>query len=176
MSPWARRMVVGCLALLVAGCVTTYQPRGAGGGYQDEKISEDTYRVTYYASGSTSRPVLLKYFLYRCAELTLANGYPYFELYSTEREPPRAGWTATGIVRMYPKDIMAGAPTLFSAKEVVGTLGSDVRSANPSNIIPSRFRAVEGDFPMLVVREVKRPPRASPDSVRLEDLDGLRKQ
>lgn len=176
MAPVVRMVVAGFLALQIAGCATSYQPRGTGGGYQDERLSEDTYRVAYFSGGQTPYPVVLKYFLYRCAEVALAAGYPYFEIYSTERDDETRSATTIGIVRMYRADIMAGAPTLFSAREVITVLGTDVRSANPSRTIPTRFRAIAGKFPTLVVREVKQAPRPAAGAVKLEDLEGLMKK
>jgi hypothetical protein len=73
------------LSLLLAGCMTAYQPRGMTGGYEEQKLDEDMYRVSFYGNGNTPRAAVLKYFLYRCAELTLERGFQYFELYAAQR-------------------------------------------------------------------------------------------
>jgi hypothetical protein len=193
------------LSLLLAGCMTAYQPRGMTGGYEEQKLDEHMYRVSFYGNGNTPRAAVLKYFLYRCAELTLERGFAYFELYSPGRaELPgegrfvRAGagapaappvqmaqyttytittWSASAIVRMYPGDVMAGAPTLFSAREVTSLLAADVRSGAPSGEIPAKFRAVEGKFPVLPedrVRQRAAKPSAPPaGAVQLDDLKDL---
>jgi hypothetical protein len=72
--------MAACLLVAVAGCMTGYQPRGYTGGYSEQKIDEDTYLVSFSGNGNTPRGVVLKYFLYRCAELTVDHGYAYFEL------------------------------------------------------------------------------------------------
>lgn len=192
------------LAPLLAACVTAYQPLGATGGYKDEKLAEDTYRVSFFGNGNTPRPVVLKYFLYRCAELTVERGYEYFEIYNAKRMPPRRSlrddpflkvrtpapvptftylpgptitrWSATGVIRMYPKDIMSNASELFAAREVLGLLGAEVRSGNPSSHIPARLRRIEGEFPAAPA-DAARPSPASPPAtggpVHLDDLKDL---
>lgn len=199
------RMLAGAfLALLLAGCQTAYQPRGMTGGYEEQKLDEDMYRVSFHGNGNTPRGAVLKYFLYRCAELTLERGFAYFELYSPGRAQARsearfvrAGasepvdppvqvaqyttytittWSASAIVRMYPRDLMATAPTLFSALEVTSMLAADVRSGAPSADIPAKFRAVEGQFPVLPEERAKARaagPAPSADAVQLDDLKDL---
>jgi len=169
------------------------------------KLADDTYRVSFFGNGYTSRPVVLKYFLYRCAELTLQQGYTYFELFSARhvalrgpvQEPRfmRASYTvptytyipagtvrrysATGVVRMYRKDMMIVDPSLFDARDVVATLGPEVRSGHPSPSIPSKYRRIEGKFPALPANTQAAAPGSPPPAtgpVRLEDLKDLMHQ
>ena len=202
---WRAAAATGLVALLSA-CMTPYQPKGMTGGYTDQKLDEDTYLVSFQGNGNTPSGVVAKYFLYRCAELTLERGYVYFELFAPERDQqslesdpegdpfvktashsavppiiyvptqPVPFWRYRAIVRMYPEDILLGAPTLFSAREIAGTLGSEVRSGNPSPVLPAKFRSVQGKFPIMPVRQ-KAPASAAPPSsggpVKLEDLEDL---
>lgn len=181
------------LSLLLAGCTTAYQPRGMTGGYEEQKLDEDMYRVSFYGNGNTPRAAVLKYFLYRCAELTLERGFQHFELYAAQRgmqsgaiEPVQVAqyttytittWSASAIVRMYPGDVMMGAPTLFSAKEVTSALAAEVRSGAPANEIPAKFRAVEGKFPVMPESYAKgrtaKPAAPAPGAVQLDDLKDL---
>ena len=191
-------------ALLLAGCMTAYQPYGITGGYKEVKLADDTYQVSFYGNGNTPRGAVLKYFLYRCAELTLEHGYTYFELYSTERKQSldddpfvkvRGGssvptytyvpsvtistWSAVGIVRMYPKDVLMDSPTFFAARDVIAMLGPEVRSGTPGANVPAKFRGVEGKFPVMQVGRApaaEPPPTAPPTNggpVNLDDLKGL---
>ena len=201
-----RAVLAGALlAFVLGGCATAYQPEGSTGGYKDVKLADDTYRVSFFGNGYTSRPVVLKYFLYRCAELTLQHGYTYFEVFSAKHvalrgpvgEPRfmRASYTvptytyvpagtvtrysATGVIRMYGKDMMIVDPSLFDARDVVATLGPEVRSGHPGPRIPAKYRRIEGKFPLM---PVDRRPTASPSPppetgpVRLEDLKDLMHQ
>lgn len=205
--PAARRAIAAgsLLGLCLAGCVTAYQPLGATGGYKDEKLEDDTYRVSFFGNGNTPRPVVLKYFLYRCAELTLEHTYEYFEIFNARRVPPRHSrsdspfikvrtpsyvpsytyvpgaaitrWSATGVVRMYPKNIMSGSASLFNAHEVADLLGPEVRSGTPGNTIPERLRRIEGAFPAApadaAATSSAPPPPATGGPVQLDDLKDL---
>lgn len=198
------------LPLLLAGCMTAYQPLGATGGYQEKQLDKDTYHVGFVGNGNTPRTVVLKYFLHRCAELTLERGYEYFEIYSAKGDGPQSGlpqgpytqvrkvsgytpptitympggtitrWNVNGIIRMYPKDLLIDAKELFSAREVVGLLGADVRSGNPTPTIPAKLRRVEGKFPVAPGRlrqaQPPAPPPAQGGTVDLDDLKDLMKK
>jgi hypothetical protein len=89
-------------------------------------------------------------------------------------------WSATGIVRMYPKEMLIAAPTLFSARDVIAALGPEVRSGAPDANLPAKFRSVEGRFPVMPVgrkQAEESPPAAeqpaSGGPVNLDDLKGL---
>lgn len=191
-------------AFVLAGCVTAYQPLGATGGYKDQRLEKDTYEVSFFGNGNTSRQAVFKYFLHRCAELTLEQGYEYFEIYATKRDAPRSSmsepeyaqaratyraptivyvpgntvtrWSVTGIVRMYPKDILANAAELFSAREVIGLLGAEVRAGAPTNDMPTALKRVEGKFPVAPPQARESSPHPAPTSggpVQLDDLKDL---
>lgn len=201
MAGGLRAVVAAGLAVLLAGCMTPYQPHGMTGGYTDEKIDEDTYRVSFQGNGNTHREAVLKYFLYRCAELTLQKGYAYFELFANQKpvaegpyrtvadvkEPPIVvaqtytitTWSASGIVRMHKDGGMLGDNEwLFSAREVSGMLGSEVHSGNPDRSMPAKLRRVTGKFPVMPAdpkraraQTVPSKPAAGP--VGLDDLKDL---
>jgi hypothetical protein len=46
---------VGILAawLLLVGCATLYQPMGALGGYQEERLAPEIYRVAFFGNASS---------------------------------------------------------------------------------------------------------------------------
>jgi hypothetical protein len=203
MGSLGQAIAAASLPLLLAGCMTAYQPMGATGGYHDKQLEKDTYLVSFHGNGNTPRPVVLKYFLHRCAELTLERGYEYFEIYAAGRDRPQSlnqggpyvqargtyvaptvtyvpgqtitRWSVSGVVRMYPKEIMVDATELFTAREVVGLLGSEVRSGNPGNEIPAKLRKVEGKFPVAPasMRGTQPPPPPSGGPVHLDDLKDL---
>jgi len=201
MAGGLRAVVAVGLAMLLAGCMTAYQPRGATGGYVDEKLGEDTYRVSFYGNGNTHREAVLKYFLYRCAELTLQRGYQYFELFAAQKpvaegpyqtvadakEPPIVvaqtytitTWSASGIVRMHKDAGMLGdSEWLFSAREVSGMLGSEVQSGNPDRNMPAKLKRVTGKFPVMPAdpkraRTQAAPPKPGSGPVGLDDLKDL---
>jgi hypothetical protein len=69
--------VVAALTTL-AGCATPYQSAGMTGGYRSRQIDDQTFHVEFGGNGYTSREMVHKYFMYRCAELTRQQGFKYF--------------------------------------------------------------------------------------------------
>lgn len=85
-------VLLAALALALVACAqaTPYQPESASaavsGGYSDERIGEDTYRVSFHGNSLTSRETVEAYLLYRAAELTLAEGGTWFTILDRETE------------------------------------------------------------------------------------------
>ena len=84
-SASARRWgAVIVLALMASACTTPtpYQPLPSAGsergGYSDQRLEENRFRVTFTGNSMTSRETVETYLLYRAAELTIANGYDWF--------------------------------------------------------------------------------------------------
>lgn len=69
----------------LAGCetATPYQPLNAqhasAGGYSDRQIESNRFMVEFSGNAVTSRETVERYLLFRAAELTLAQGYDWFE-------------------------------------------------------------------------------------------------
>ena len=74
------------LVLGAAACVspTPYQPYLASGqapgGFTDQRLDENHFRVTFRGNSMTSRERVETYLLYRAAELTASNGFDWFEM------------------------------------------------------------------------------------------------
>ncbi|MBI1404942.1 MAG: hypothetical protein GC145_02300 [Caulobacter sp.] len=78
--------VLGLSGLTLGACATAtpYQPNVRGqsvsGGYTDQRITADRFRVSFSGNSLTSRDTVERYLLYRAAELTLSQGYDGFVL------------------------------------------------------------------------------------------------
>lgn len=83
------RRLIGLIALgTLAGCEpmppTPYQPYrshsagGVHGGYSEQQIAPDRYRVRFHGNSLTSRDRVEGYMLYRAADLTLQHGFDWF--------------------------------------------------------------------------------------------------
>lgn len=84
---WLRPLLALALVGLLAGptaCTTTYQASGKTGGYQDERLSANSFRVSFARNLYTKREATHAYLLHRCAELTKANGDDYFVIANFE--------------------------------------------------------------------------------------------
>ena len=71
-------IIVSVILILFSNCSTPYQPNGRLGGYSEEKIHDNLYRVEFAGNASTKPERVHDYLLYRCSELTKELGYKYF--------------------------------------------------------------------------------------------------
>ena len=77
----------------LAGCATPtpYQPAVSESrysyGYRDQRLDADNWRVTFAGNSLTSRETVERYLLYRAAELTVQQGFDWFE--TTDRKTER---------------------------------------------------------------------------------------
>jgi hypothetical protein len=83
------------VAMILSSCMTPtpYQPEVRGqrihGGYSEEHLGDNRYRVTFDGNTLTSRERVEGYLLYRAAELTVQNGYDWFRVVDRETERDR---------------------------------------------------------------------------------------
>jgi hypothetical protein len=75
--------VLGLGSLAACETPTPYQAATPGspqaGGYSDMQLDSNHARVTFKGNGMTSRDTVETYLLYRAAELTLHDGFDWFE-------------------------------------------------------------------------------------------------
>ena len=73
--------IAAALALTACATATPYQPlRGSAGGFAEQRIAADRYRVVFAGNDYTSQQRVENYLLFRAAELTVANGYDGFTI------------------------------------------------------------------------------------------------
>lgn len=73
-----RFLVAFASLAILSSCATPYQPMGALGGYKEEQLAPDIYRVAFYGNGYTNPQTAAEYVIHRCAELTEQRSYRYF--------------------------------------------------------------------------------------------------
>lgn len=83
--------IAAAAALLLAGCMTAtpYAPAAPGHreGFSESRIDQDHWRVSFSGNSATPRDTVETYLLYRAAELTVQQGYDWFE--TTQRSTER---------------------------------------------------------------------------------------
>lgn len=112
---WRARIAVAAFAAVLAACASPYGPRGITGGFVEQKLSDNTYRVGYYGNGHTQEDQVVNYWLYRCAELTIQNGFSYFGM-APETGRPTSGSDAQGLRRQAQFRPDAGEPRFVQVK------------------------------------------------------------
>jgi nitrogen regulatory protein PII-like uncharacterized protein len=88
-------ILVVVIAFHVSGC-TSYQSSGATGGFSETQLSPTMYQVRFVGNGYTSEARATEFFLRRCAELALENGYRYFNI-NDERGTSPNFWDASRV-------------------------------------------------------------------------------
>jgi hypothetical protein len=61
--------------LSCSACSTPYQPEGLTGGFTDEPLGADRYRITVRGNGYTDLATVKEYFRRRAGEIARAKGY-----------------------------------------------------------------------------------------------------
>lgn len=72
-----RSLIIFALLVLV-NCATTYGPKKLAGGYSEEKINDLVFQVTFEGNQYSTVDQIRTYLTYRCAEVTLENGFTHF--------------------------------------------------------------------------------------------------
>jgi hypothetical protein len=86
MSKRLRSILALVLVLpLLGGCATTYQKSSVTGGFSEQQLEGDIWRVRFAGNGFVSHESVQSYWLYRCAEVALEKGYGGFEILSDVR-------------------------------------------------------------------------------------------
>ena len=72
------------IVLLLVGCATPvqtpYQPLAPNGGFSEQQIEPNRFRISFVGNSVTTREEVENYLLYRIADLTIAQGFDYFLL------------------------------------------------------------------------------------------------
>ncbi len=93
---YTKLVFVLSLVIILSGCATPYQSKRFSGGYTDSRIDANTVRVSFYGNGHTTRETVENDMLYRCAEVTLQDGYDYFVIVSGDTTPTFSTYTTPG--------------------------------------------------------------------------------
>ena len=96
-------LVAAGLAAVLTGLsacetATPYQPlspaHAGAGGYSDHQIEATRFQVAFNGNAVTSRETVERYLLFRAAELTLAQGYDWFEAEGRSTDKKTETYTA----------------------------------------------------------------------------------
>ncbi len=95
------RLLVFPMLLLLAACAATgpaaYGPADEKGfGFSEQRIEDNRYRITYRGSGGMPPALVEDYAFRRAAELTLASGYEWFRVVSSDVVGEERGGVSVG--------------------------------------------------------------------------------
>jgi hypothetical protein len=143
-----RALAILFLGILGAGCATGYHALGINGGFEDSRIDESTFLVSFRGNGYTSAERVETLLLYRCAEITRDSGFDYFVLLreeatssqSVEQTPGHYTARTTGSAQAYD----GGA---YGASTTTGTYSPGTQIAVTRHGASARIRAFKGARP-----------------------------
>lgn len=122
------------LTLLIAGCATGYQAKGAfSSGYSDMQIDENTYRVAYEGNGFTSNDQVDSMLVYRSADLTVQRGYDWFIMSDKggdmkwNAQYGKVGTIASAEIKMFKGSKPENMIGAYDARSVMDVMGKAVR-------------------------------------------------
>lgn len=100
-EPMKNRLIISVtlLSLLLTACETPYGENNfwRDGGYEEQRLSDDTYVIRTVANRFTDMFRAQQYNLRRAAELTVQNGYTYFEIIDENRDYVTKQHTTNGV-------------------------------------------------------------------------------
>lgn len=82
------KITLVALASLIAGCATPYQKSTAftmTGGYYEKDLGKDVWRIGFGGNGYINDETTQFFWLYRCCEVTIENGFDGFKVLSDIR-------------------------------------------------------------------------------------------
>jgi len=119
--------------LLLGGCAASYTPKTGmlGGGYREEQLDRNTFRVEYKGRFFTSREKVQTYLLYRCAETTLLHQFDYFTIEEDRVKKTGirflTGAGAKTTIKAYYGAKPQTVPKTYNAREVIDLLAFMVK-------------------------------------------------
>lgn len=88
------------VAVLSASCATKYQHKGFTGGYTDQQLQEDVFRVSSRVNGFSSEERAEDFTMYRACEVTLQHGFDYFVIVDSS-DTTRTSYAGSGHADAY---------------------------------------------------------------------------
>jgi hypothetical protein len=147
---WARPAFAAVVAMAASlgGCLadtaTGYRPESLAGGFDDARIDDTSWRVGFSGNSFVAFETAETYFLYRSAEVALANGRDGFAIVrKSERQDERAKPRVEGVIQLLSGPVAAKAAQRFDARQVIDSLRPFVTGpkCNLGNICLDGWRA-----------------------------------
>ncbi len=121
---------------LLSGCATAYQRESFTGGYSQTQLGDNIFQVSFKGNGCTSEDRASDYTLLRSAEITLENGFKYFTIVESEKNPslaaiqPHQQPKRPAMGTMHKQLFMTEKPTSYLSQESTTPLFASKKNRN----------------------------------------------
>jgi hypothetical protein len=95
----------------LAGCATPYQSSSFMGGFDETKLSKNSYQVNFKGNKYSSTQRAIDFTLLRSAELTLESGYTYFVVIDSQNRTQKSLDYIPGSLNVAPKYKVSSSPS-----------------------------------------------------------------
>ncbi len=125
---WTTSIFLALALAFALACGHAYKPLKASGGYLDIPVGDGRYEVSFSGDGSIPEQRMDAYLLYRCAQLTLDLGKPYFVVEDRTNDPAdgRNFYAQYRRVRIRVEDAKPSAGDWYEAQAIKSQLSSYV--------------------------------------------------
>jgi hypothetical protein len=109
----------------LAGCATSYQPRGISGGYSDTRLGDNIFKISFEGNGYTGSGEADDMALMRASEVTIKNGFEYFYILSSSSRSNNFSFVMPSVATTtfngsgYGNNFNGSAQTMYSGGQVI---------------------------------------------------------
>lgn len=149
---------VFALLLVLGGCQTPYQPEGIGGGYEDIRLSEDTFEIRARGNGYSSESHTRNIVLLRAAELAIQNGFTHFAILDGSMSTSARTYTTPGTVNTTTQaNVYGNANSRFYGNSVSTVYDGTVYGTSRSVITPPQTHTITNQHGAALVKMFRTP-------------------
>ena len=161
-----RLLTLAALLLVLGGCQTPYQPEGIGGGYEDIRLSEDTFEIRARGNGYSSEGHTRDIVLLRAADLAKQNGFSHFQILDGSMRQSQKTFTTPGSSTTT-ANVYGNSTATLSGNTVYGNY-SGFGSAN-TVYTPPQTHVITNQHGTVVVKMLRGPAPGALDAQLIYD-------
>jgi hypothetical protein len=121
--------------MLLGGCATPYQNSGFTGGFEETKISDNSYRVSFRGNGYSTSHRTIDFNLLRSAELTVRDGFEYFIILDGQSSVDKSLYFNPGSLNVAPSYGMISKPKASNVIRMLHSKPEEVFSYHAPTVV-----------------------------------------
>lgn len=122
------------------GCATPYQSASFMGGFDETKLSNNSYQVNFRGNKYSSTQRATDFTLLRSAELTLENGYAYFVVVDSQNRTRQSLDYNPGSLNVAPSYSISSKPSTTNTIKMMEAEPEEIFSYHAQTVVASLKR------------------------------------